>query len=214
MKFAKLIIITGLLVLAPSVYAGISVSPYVSIKSTKSIKPQSAGSSSASKTKQRQEYGVRGSVSFWRLFSLQVGVGQSTLTTTEKSVDAVDEYDQIDLKKDGDLNTDDPDSEFKMTETQDVAKATVILDPGFWIFIARFKAGVTAKQRTVKVEELGKDAVTIKPGPTYNPHSGFGLGVKLGRTMKFMIESSFEHYKFPEIEPFEREVSVSFSVNL
>jgi len=38
--------------------------------------------------------------------------------------------------------------------------------------------------------------------------------VKLGRFAKFIAEYNFYHYKFPEIEPFERELNVSFDVNL
>ena len=96
-------------------------------------------------------------------------------------------------------------------------------DPGFWIFIMRAKAGVTATQRIVDTEQALVDADTgestiakrsVTTGPTYKPHSGFGFGVRLGRTMYFMAEYNMFHYKFPEIEPFEREVAVSYAVSL
>jgi hypothetical protein len=126
-----------------SAYAGITVSQYVSIKSTKSVKPQKKDKSQETETvKQRQEAGIRGGISFWRLFRLFLGVGQSKLTTTEKVQDAKDEYGENDYEKDLNMSVDDPTQEIKVTETQNNAKLTVAIDPGFWIFILRAKAGV------------------------------------------------------------------------
>lgn len=195
--------------------AGVTVSPYVSIKSTKSVKPQKKDKSKETETvKQRQEAGIRGSISFWRLFSLTAGVGQSKLTTTEKVQDAKDEYGEIDYEKDLNMSTENPEQNMKITETQRNAKLTVAIDPGFWIFILRAKAGVTAQQRILETEQDGSEPTTLTFGPTYKPHSGFGLGVRFSRSMYAMAEYTFNHYKFPEIEPFEREATISFSISL
>jgi hypothetical protein len=216
MKHRLLFLFTALaFTCSTTAHAGVTVSPYVSIKSTKSVKPQKKDKSKEPETvKQRQEAGIRGSLSFWRLFSLTAGVGQSTLTTTEKVQDAKDEYGEIDYEKDLNMSTENPEQELKITETQRNAKLTVAIDPGFWIFILRAKAGVTAQQRILETEQDGTEPTTLTFGPTYKPHSGFGFGVRFSRSMYAMAEYTFNHYKFPEIEPFEREATISFSVSL
>ena len=216
MKHRLLFLITALaFTLSSAAQAGVTVSPYVSIKSTKSVKPQKKDKSQETETvKQRQEAGIRGSVSFWRLFSLTAGVGQSKLTTTEKVQDAKDEYGEIDYEKDLNMSTENPAQNIKITETQRNAKLTVAIDPGFWIFILRAKAGVTAQQRILETEQDGSEPTTLTFGPTYKPHSGFGLGVRFSRSMYAMAEYTFNHYKFPEVEPFEREATISFSISL
>lgn len=203
------------LLIGPAAFAGVTISPYVSVKSTKSVKPEKKDKSKESETvKQRQEYGVRGSLTFWRLFGLSLGVGQSKLTTTHKVRDAKDEYGEINYAEDMNMSTDHPEQEIKITETQRNAKVTVSIDPSFSIFILRAKAGVTAQQRIIETEQTDADPQSKVFGPTYKPHSGFGLGVKFSRKMYAMAEYSFNHYKFPEIEPFEREVTVSFSISI
>ena len=207
--------IVALMFVPTMAQAGISIDPYVSIRSTKAIKPVTGNKSQETEqTKQRQEAGIRGSLKFFRLFGLMASVGQSKVTTTAKTQDAKDEYGEIDYAKDLNASTDDPESELKTTETQRNARLTAFIDPGFWIFILRARAGVTATQRILNVEETGKDKVTKIFGPTYKPHSGFGFGVRFTPRMYAMAEYNFFHYKFPEIEPFEREVALSFSISL
>jgi hypothetical protein len=195
-------------------YARISVSPYISIKSTKSVNPNRKKGTETEKIKQRQEAGIKGSISFWRLFKFQLGVGQSKLTTTEKTAQAKDEYGEIDYEEDLNISTEEADKEIRITETQRNAKASLIIDPSFSIFILRAKAGVTARQRVLETEIIDGEKTNLTKGPTYNPHSGFGAGVRFGRTMYFIIEYNFDHYKFPELEPFEREVAVNFGINI
>lgn len=190
-------------------FAKVDIVPYVSIKNTKTIKPEDSDTEKETIV-QRQEYGIRGSISFWRLMKFQVGVGQSELTTTSKSQDAVDEYGEIDFEKDMDLDTSDPTKEVRVKETQRVLKSAFVFDPSFWIFIARLKLGLMAKQRILEHQETGEEAVTITEDPKYFPTSGAGLGVRLSSQMNFMAEYEFNHYKFPEVEPFERLVTVSF----
>lgn len=210
--WAAFVVAMGLV--AGSAQAGVTVSPYVSIKSTKSVRPDKKDKSSENETiKQRQEYGVRVGVSFWRLFKFDLGVGQSKLTTTEKVSAAKDEYGEIDYEKDMNMDTSDGSADFKLTETQNVARASLILDPSFSIFILRAKIGVTARQRILESQVATQTPVTETFGPTYKPHSGLGAGVRLGRNMYFIAEYSAYHYKFPEIEPFERELSVSYGIS-
>lgn len=212
LKFAIILFFYSFLFVRP-LAAGITISPYVRIKSTKSIKPAKDSDTETEKIKQKQEYGIRGAISFWSLFKTSLSVGQSKLTVTEKAQYAKDEYDEIDYKEDLDMSTDDPDKDIKTTDTQNLARFSLILDPSFSIIIMRAKIGVTARQRTLKLEEAGKDPIS-KTTTTYKPHSGVGCGVRISYNMYFMIEYSAYHYKFPDIEPFEREVSVSYGISI
>lgn len=202
--------------------ARISVEPYVSISSTKEIKPDKAGKNSTAgsatteteTTKQRTTYGLRGSVGFFRLLKFQLGVGQNQLTTTSKTSQVVDEYGEIDFNKDLDMDTSSPDKEVKVTEIQRKGTATLVVDPGFWIFILRGKAGVVATQREFSKEAQGETPVKYTSPIKYKPVVGGGAGIKLSSRMFFMAEYSLFLYKFPEKEPFEREVTVSYGVSL
>lgn len=193
--------------------AGVSVSPFVSINSTKSIKP--AGSGEEQETnKQRTTYGIRAKVSFWRLLGIQASVGTNKLETSEKTSEVKDEFDEIDLQKELKVSTDDPEKEVKITEEQRRGQVSLVFDPSFSIFILRASAGVQATQRLFTKEEEGMDNETFVGPITYNPIAGAGAGVRLGRAMFAMAEYNFFFYKFPEYEPFEREVAVSFGVSL
>lgn len=213
-RLTQSLLVAAGLVLASPAMARVSISPYVSIKSTKSIKTNKKKSEETETVKQRQEGGIRGSVSFWKIFALQASVGQSKLTTTQKTQDAKDEYGEIDYEKDLNMSTENPENEIKITETQRNGKLSIVLDPGFWIFILRAKAGVTATQRILEVEQTDQEATTQTFGPTYKPHSGFGFGVRFTPRMYAIAEYNMFHYKFPEIEPFEREVALSFSIEI
>lgn len=194
--------------------AGVDVGPYASISSTKTIKPVKKDQSKESEViKQRQEAGLRASIGFFSLLRAQASVGQSVLTTTEKTQYAKDEYGEIDYEKDLNMSTEDPEAEVKTTETQKNARATLIIDPSFSIFVLRAKAGMTARQRIVEVEQAGVVSTTTT-GPKFMAHSGFGAGVRLGAGAYFIMEYGFEHYAFPEVEPFERNATISFGLSL
>lgn len=200
---------------APRAQAGVTIAPYVSIKSTKSIKPNAKDKSQENETvAQRKEAGIRAGLSLGSLFSLQLSAGQNKLTTTQKTQDAKDEYGQIDYQKDLNMSTEAPDTAVKITETQRNGKVSLVIDPSFSIFILRAKAGVTATQRILETEVTGKDKVTLNPPPTYKPHSGFGVGIRFSPSMYAMAEYNFLHYAFPKIQPFEREVAVSFALSI
>ncbi len=191
--------------------AGFELSPFVSISSTKKIDPAEAGKEDSTNT-QRQTYGLRASLSFFRLLKIQASVGQNKTTTVTKTQTAVDEFEEIDYENDLDMSTDDPDSEVKITETQRLGRLGIVLDPGFWIFIARAQAGVQATQRIVELQENDEAAVTTTEPITYKPYAGAGLGVRFSPRIQAMAEYNIYMYKFPEYEPFEREVTVSFIV--
>ena len=200
--------------LALPAYGGVDIAPYVSIKSTKSVTPGNSNKTiDDEKVSQRQEYGIKATVTMWKLLKFQASVGESKLKKTEKVTDASDEYDEIDFQSELEIDTSDPTADVSITETQRVGKASFIFDPGFSIFIARLKLGITARQRILDRSQAGLDDVQITEGPTYKPHSGLGFGVRFSPRMYWMAEYEFYHYKYaPDIEPFERELSVSFSV--
>jgi hypothetical protein len=207
--------------LSGSAYAGISIEPFASVSSTKTIQPDKAGKKnatggSATETetiKQRTTYGVRGSVGFFRIMKFQLGVGTNELATTSKTSEAVDDYGEIDFEKDLSMDTSTPDKEVKITETQNKATATLAVDPGFWIFILRAKAGVVATQRKLVKESEGDPTVRYTSPITYKPTCGGGAGIRLGPKMFFMAEYNLFLYKFPEKSPFEREVTVSYGIS-
>ncbi len=215
-KFWHSALATAFLLASSAAWAGVSISPYVSIKSTKSVTPGKKDKTTENETiKQRQEYGIQASVSFWRLFKTQLAVGQSKMTTTSKVSEVTDEYGKIDLSTDLNMDTDQPDNEVKLTETQRVGKFSLLIDPSFSIFILRFKVGVTAMQRIIEKDELGVEPSTITVGPKYNPHSGIGAGIRFTPRTFFMAEYNFFHYNYPtQVEPFERELAVSYSISI
>lgn len=194
--------------------AAMSFDPYVTIRSTKSIKPNSDEGTETAKVKQRQEAGLRFSLSFWKLMKFQFGIGQSVLTQTQTVNEVADEYGEIDFASDLDMSTDNPDQEVKTIDTQNRANLTFSFDPSFSIFILRFKLGVTAQQRIMEKQEAGLENVSVTKGPTYKPISGVGFGVRINPSMYFMAEYSAYHYEFPDPEPFERQVTVSYSIGI
>ena len=207
------VFIAGLLVGSANANAGVSIEPFVSMSSTKSITSNKTSGTETSKINKRTTYGVRGNLSFWKLFKLQASVGTNKTEQTLQTSEAVDDYEEIDFKSDLNMSTNSPGQEIRLRETQYVGRVGVVLDPGFWIFIMRAKAGVQATQRIVEKEQDGVDPVKTTYGPTYKPYAGAGAGVKLGRRMFAIAEYNIFMYKFPETAPFEREVSVSYGVN-
>ena len=202
-------------------YGGITFEPYVSVSSTKQIKPDKAGQTKNTPAtteteviKQRTTYGVRGSIGFFRLMKFQLGVGQNELATTSKTSQAVDDYGEIDYKKDLNMDTGTPDKEVKITETQRKGTATLVVDPSFSIFILRGKAGVVATQRLLKKDVTGETSTSYTSPISYKPIVGAGAGVKFGPKMYFIADYSLYLYKFPEKSPFEREVTVTYGVSI
>lgn len=199
---------------APSlVTAGVDISPYYSLKSTKSVTPGKKVDNE--KVEQREEFGLKATVKMWRLLKFQFAIGQNNLSTSKASSEVVDEYDEIDFQTELAIDTSDPDAELNIKETQNLAKLSFVFDPSFSIFIARLKIGITARQRIIEKSGTDIESVKITEGPSYKPHSGLGFGVRLSRKIYWMAEYEFYHYKYaPDIEPFERELSVSFGISI
>lgn len=210
----KVVTLLGVLVSTNLASAGILFEPYYKVSSTKSIKVDRSKDQETETIKQREEKGLRAGLSFFSLFKLNLAVGQSFLVTTSTTDTIKDEYDEIDFNKELNTSTAEPGKEVKQKETQNNARVTLVFDPSFWIFIARLKAGITARQRIV---ELFQDDVLLShvdPGITYKPNAGVGVGIKLTPNMYFMIEYGFYFYKFPETEPFEREATISYGFSI
>ncbi len=196
-----------------ALYAGVDISPYYSIKSTKSVTPGKKIDNE--KVAQREEFGIKATIKMWRLLKFQLSVGQNNLSTSERASEVVDEYDEIDLATELQIDTTNPNAELNIKETQNLAKLSFVFDPSFSIFIARLKIGITARQRIIEKSGTNVQSIKITDGPSYKPHSGIGFGVRLTRQMFWMAEYEFYHYKYaPDIEPFERELSVSFGVSI
>lgn len=195
-------------------YARINFEPYYSVSSTKSLKPNRSEGTEEETRKLREEKGIRASLSFYRLFKLQLSVGQSFNVKTTDSREIVDEYGEINFSDDVNTSTSATVTETKIKDTQNKGKLTLAFDPGFWIFVMRMKAGLTANQRLVSVHRNGVEIESSTPPITYKPHAGIGLGVKINPRIYGIIEYSFYFYKFPETEPFERSASVGFGFSI
>lgn len=194
-------------------YSRITFAPYFSIRSTKSVDPSKENKNVENeKVKKRTEYGVRAGLGFWRLFMVNLSLGQSIYEKTEKAQYAADEYDEIDFEEDLNMSTDDPDKDVITKDTQRRLRFSLILDPSFWIFIMRAKIGITATQRIMELQEAGEPAEKEDTGIVWKPHSGVGVGIRFGPRMYGMIEYGAYHYKFPDVEPFERELTVSYAI--
>jgi hypothetical protein len=218
----KYILIMSLIEFSSAASGGISVEPFVSISSTKKIQPNktgqknvSGGSSTETEIiKQRTTYGIRGSLGFFRILKLQASVGTNELTTTSKTSQAVDDYEQIDYQKDLNMDTSNPDKEVRIKETQRKGSAVLVVDPGFWIFILRAKAGVIATQRLLSKEASGEATTNYVSPISYKPTCGAGAGIRFSSNMFFMAEYNIFLYKFPKKSPFEREVTVSYGFSI
>jgi hypothetical protein len=203
-----------MLSVSEAAFARITFSPYYSVSSTKSISPKRKDSTETEKISQREEKGLSAGVSFFRIVGLSLSVGQNFKTTTTTEQTVTDEYGEIDLNSELDSSTRTPGMQTKIKDTQNKAKFSFYLDPGFWIFVARMKLGVTATQRKVQVFADDILVDTQDPAPTYKPHAGLGLGVRLSSRIFAIAEYTFFFYKFPEKEPFEREATISFGFSI
>ncbi len=211
-KLAKIIFGFLLFSLANVAMAGIIFEPYYSVKSTKNVDPNRKQGTQTEKTSLREEKGIKVGLGLGNLFKIQASVGQNFQKTTKTDGPIEDEYDEIDLNKD--IDTSGANATYMKKETQNLGKASLIFDPGFWIFIMRLKAGITAKQRIISMYQNDVMVSEEKPAPTYKPHAGLGLGVKLTPRMYFVIEYNAEFYAFPKAEPFEKELAITYGFSI
>lgn len=214
-KYLRMLIILSFGIFSTqNALARITFSPYYSVSSTKSISPNKNEDTETEKVTQREEKGLRAGISFWRLLSLQLSVGQNFKVSTTKEQEVVDEYGDIDFESDLNSSTKEPGIETKIKDTQNKAKVSFIFDPGFWKFIARVKIGVTATQRITEMFVADEKVEEYRPEPKYNPHAGVGLGIRLTPRIFGMIEYNFDFYKFPDTKNFEREALISFGFSI
>ena len=194
--------------------AGILFEPYFSIKSTKSITPKRSSGTETETVKNREEKGIKAGLSFYRIFRLQASVGQSFLSTTSTTSEIKDDYDEIDFSSEINLNPSSTDQTLVKKEFDNRASLSLLLDSSFSIFIARFKAGVTARQRSIKVTNNNIEVLNKNPAISYKPLASAGLGFRFSYRMYAILEYGFYLYKFPEQTPFERDLTlnVGFSI--
>ncbi len=209
---SKVLLLFVALNLSQLAKAGIIFEPYLSIASTKSLKPNRAKGTESETISERKEGGLKAGIKLGSFFSLYGAVGQSKQTTTTTQSQIVDQFGQIDFEKDLDTRT--SGKETKLLETQNKAKVGLDINPSFWIFIVRTTVGVAATQRLVKAYEEDVLLKNINPEPTYKPFAGAGLGVRLGPKMFALAQYNFNFYMFPKKEPFEREVNISYGISL
>ncbi|MEI8025503.1 MAG: hypothetical protein WCI18_04060 [Pseudomonadota bacterium] len=211
-RMSNILILFVALSLSQLAKAGIIFEPYLSIASTKSIKPNRAKGTESETISERKEGGLKAGIKLGSFFSLYGAVGQSKQTTTTTQSQIVDQFGQIDFEKDLDTRT--SGKETKLLETQNKAKVGLDINPSFWIFIVRTTVGVAATQRLVKAYEEDVLLKSLNPDPIYKPFAGAGLGVRLGPKMFALAQYNFNFYMFPKKEPFEREVNISYGISL
>lgn len=188
--------------------------PYYSYRSTKSLDPNRDEGTETEKIKNREEKGVRAGVSFFSLLKVSASVGESFTVTTSTDREIVDEYDEVDIQSDLNVDPDAETKQLKKKETDTRASVSLSLDPSFSIFILRAKAGVTARQRIIKVFENDVQVLHDEPPITYKPNAGLGFGIKFSYNIYAIAEYSFYFYKFPETEPFERALSLNIGFSI
>lgn len=190
--------------------ARITFEPYYSVSSTKNIQPNRAKGTETETIEQREEKGLRAGIGLWRWFGLNLEVGQGFGVKTSTTGTIKDNYGQIDFNEELNSSTEAPGKELKVKDTQNNGRVNLLFDPSFWIFIFRFKAGVTAQQRITTLFNDGVEVKRTEPPITYKPNASLGVGVRIGPRMFFMIEYGVYFYSFPKPEPFERQASVSY----
>ncbi len=213
-KLLTFVLASAIFFLPSLAQAGITFEPYYSVSSTKTISPDRKSGTETEAITQREEKGLRAGIKIYRIFNFNLQVGQSFTVGTTKEQTIKDDYDEIDYDVELESDARTPGKEAKMKETQNRGRVELAINPSFSIFILKAKVGVTARQRIV---ELFEDDVLLtreEPEPTYGPHAGAGFGIKFSRRTFWMAEYNVNFYKFPELEPFERELQVSFGIAL
>lgn len=202
--------------------SGITISPYASVSSTKAIKPEKAvkkDTSSTSQTEtvtQKTTYGLKVDVRLSKLFYLGVGGGTNKTDVTRKSVAMRDEYGDIDFQKDANVDPNNQDATYKMSEQQNLARAEIMIQPIFFNFLwAKAGVGVRARQRLVTVtDSIKNESTKIKDPIRYAAVGTVGLGARLLRAFSAHAEYKFYFLKFPKTQPHEQEALIGFGVTI
>lgn len=213
-----LVAVTGLAGLFGNAEAAsrFTVGPFASVSSTKSIKPSADKESSEEVVSQRTTYGVRIGVGLSRFFGLDIKAGVNDVDRTKKAVAMRDEFGDIDFQKDVNVNPADQNASYRYQESQKLGTAKLVFSPRLLSFVwLNVGAGVRARKRDITVTDTAAGTKHRIDDPIrYHATGSAGLGFRLLRAFSGSIEYSFYFLKFPELEPHEQEVAVSFGVSL
>jgi hypothetical protein len=192
-----------------------SVGPYASVSSSKGIKASSDSSSEETVT-QRTTYGLKVGVGFMRWFGLDIKVGVNDVDQTKKSVALRDEFGEIDFEKDANVDPNQQDAEYRYQESQKLGVAKLMFKPRlFSVLWLNVGGGVRARKRDVVITQKPDGTEEKIDDPIkYHAVASAGLGFRLLRSFTGSIEYDFYFMKFPETEPHEQEVTVSFGVSI
>ena len=204
--------------LSQEVYAAgrLSIVPYASVSSSKSIKPTKSKDASEESVNQRTTYGLKIDVRLLSVVSLQVQGGVNQLDKTKKQSAVRDEFKEIDFEKDLNLDTGDASHQYRYQEEQRLGVAKLVLSPrlGKYLWV-RAGAGVRARQRMISVTDKVKEEKTsIKDPIRYHAVGSAGIGIRLFGATSAQVEYNFYFMKFPKTQPHEQEVSVGFAVSI
>ncbi len=191
-----------------------SVGPYASVSSTKEIKP--GEESSEESVTQRTTYGLRVGIGLMRFLSLDVKVGVNEVDQTKKSVALRDEFDEINFEEDANVDTNDPDAEYRYQESQKLGVAKFVFRPRLFRMVwLNLGAGVRARKRDLTITEKPNGTKeTIDDPIKFHAVAAAGVGFRLLGSFTGSIDYDFYFIKFPETEPHEQEVTVSFGVEI
>lgn len=195
-----------------------SVGPYVSISSSKTIKPKvgEEANSSEEKTIQRTTYGLKGDIRLSRFFSLGFNAGTNQVDTTKKAVAMRDEFGEIDFEKDANVNPADQDAEYRYQEKQYLGVAKILFSPTLTNMLRLHAGGgVRARQREVEItDKVANTSEKVKDPIRYHAVASAGFTFRPMQRVFFSMMYNFYFIKFPDTEPHEQEATIGFGVNL
>lgn len=196
-------------------YSRFSIGPYASVSSTKIISPGDEGSSNEVATT-RTTYGLRISIGLMRWLSFDAQGGINEVDRTRKAVAMRDEFEDIDFEEDANVDTSDPEAEYRYQEKQTLGVAKFMFSPRFFNVVwGQFGAGVRVRQREIKIDDMAAGtSESIKDPFRYHAVASAGIRFRLLRSFTGSILYDFYFLQFPELEPHEQEVSVSFGVSI
>lgn len=203
--------------------AGIlTITPYASVSSTKSIKPNKVGKSangSGTETEsvtQKTTYGLNLDFRISQYFVFRVGGGTNQTDATRKMIAMRDEYGYINYEKDANVDPAKQDATYRKIEKQNMGRAELLFQPILTNYLwLKFGAGVRAMRRDVAVTDVEKNIKTsIKDPFRYHAVGTAGAGARLLRGLSANVEYKFYFIKFPKTQPHEQEVLIGFGIQI
>lgn len=192
-----------------------SVGPFASVSSTKGIKPSTESSSEETVT-QRTTYGLKIGVGLMSWLGLDIKVGVNEVDRTKKSVALRDEFGEINFEEDANVDPSQQDAEYRYQESQQLGVAKLMFRPRLFRMVwLNAGAGVRARKRDVVITQKPDGVEEKIDDPVkYHAVASAGVGFRLLRSFRGSIDYDFYFMKFPETEPHEQEVTVSFGVSI